>query len=386
MSYDLQVFVPHTAEGDAFVGLVGEGRGLAVSQVAAGQVTVVRGGRGRYAFSVEGPHDIDADDVPSEVDVAVLSVSYRYDILVEGSAAADIPHAVRFARRLARHCGGAVLDLQTDEMWAPAGTRTVERPQRESRIRAVDLGWYCLREDFAAEPAEVFIAAAERLLPEALPQRFGDYEPLRGKLAKVGASGFITAWREADWALFTSGSPPCTGGYLESGGDRGAREPFWSMSLTFLADPLEEPGWRSAVRRLFTALASDLPAFYATAEVTAGHIWSGRSLMSDSATEQRISPLRNERWLGLSPVPAWWTWFGAHYRDAAASLPQDRVTQYSSGLMYEASDSPRRGVELKALDQWVPADLFACVEPGYDGSELPIPLKQARHLPTALRP
>jgi hypothetical protein len=248
----------------------------------------------------------------------------------------------------------------------------------------VDVDWFCLREDLNDEVPRLFIETAERSLPEALPRRFGEYEPLQGKYAEVGPNGFSGAWADATSLLFIAGTGPCISGSLNAGPNEQFPDRFWSMSLTLLADPLRQPGWRDALRHLFITLADALPAFYASASVTQGHIWSGRSLWSDGETEWRTVPLRyREGWMGLSPTPSWWTWFGDPYREFAGALPAERTTPTAHGVLFESVPEPAVAADLEPLSQWLPSNLFASLGPNPRRHQ-PVPLVRATAIPDAL--
>jgi hypothetical protein len=124
-----------------------------------------------------------------------------------------------------------------------------------------------------------YLDVARRALPEALPRRFGEWEPLQGRFADGGEPGFTTAWRDATSILFFTASAPCTGGGLYAGpADRHPR-PVWKMHLDLHIGPLaDDARWRSALRRLFVLLAEEAGAFFASAEVRRGYLWNGRSL------------------------------------------------------------------------------------------------------------
>lgn len=387
MSYDLAVYTSRKASPEQFSELIAQGAGLAIDAARSrgGALTVTRGARRRYSFTVDGPDTLELEDIPSEVATVLLGARYLYTVVVEGTTESEVPHAVRFARRLAMATDGAVFDQQGDGVWTRSQSRKVPRPTREERVTTVDVAWYCLRDELAPDAAARFISAAQDVLPEALPRRFGEYEPLQGKLAEAGPDGFISAWRDATSLLFTAGSGPCIGGHLTAGPSAAHRDEFWSMSLQFLGDPMREPAWREALRALFTRLADDLPAFYASAELTAGHIWSGRSLWSDMDTESRISPLRyREGWTGLPPRPTWWAWLGQPFTEYHGCLPVEQTMSTERGILYTASDEPLGPAGLVPLSSWLPQDLFSTLGPN-PRKQQPVPLVPATTVPARLR-
>ncbi|MFB9688832.1 hypothetical protein [Amycolatopsis plumensis] len=385
MSYDLQVYAPDQLDVGALRNLVSGIPGLEIDGVDDRRsLTVVRGVRRRYSFTIDGPERIAAEDVPAEVTGMVLGARHLYSVVVEGSAESEIPHALRFAKQLTVALDGAMLDVQTGRMWSRSRSRAIARPSRKTRVATVDLVWCCLREQVPADAPELVIAAAERHLPEALPRRFGEYEPLQGKYSETGREGFSQAWRAATSPLFFSGSGPCIGGYLGSGPGEQYPDRYWSMSLQLLADPLKEAQWREVVRDLFTALADTLGTFYASAEVIRDNIWSGRSAWSDGRTERVVRTLRHlDGWLGLSPIPPWWSWFGSPYASVAELLPGDRVRPTSKGVFFESAPEPLPRDQLEPLSRWLPADLFARIGPN-PGHQQPVPLIRAAVVPKEL--
>lgn len=385
MSYDLQVYAPDQLDVGALRCLVGEISGLEIDGVDGRRsLTVVRGARRRYSFTIDGPDRVAAEDVPVEVTGILLGARYLYSVMVEGSAPSEISHALRFAKQLAVALNGAMLDQQTGQLWSRSRARAVVRPPRKARVPMVGLVWNCLREKVPADAPELIIATAERYLPEALPRRFGEYEPFQGKYAETGVEGFSQAWRDATSSLFFSGSGPCTGGHLRSGPGEQFPDRFWSMSLTLLADPLREAQWRDAVRDLFVALADTLGTFYASAEVTRDHIWSGRSASADGQTEKAVLTLRHlDGWLGLPPTPTWWSWFGSPYAAVAELLPGNRRRSTLKGVFFESATEPRPRDQTDPLSRWLPVNLFADLGPN-PGHQQPVPLIRAAMVPDEL--
>lgn len=372
MSYDLQVYASDQLDVGALRSLVGEISGLEIDGDSRRSLTVVRGVRRRYSFTVDGTERVEAEDVPVEVTGILLGARYLYSVMVEGSTESEIPHALRFAKQLAVALAGAVLDQQTGRLWSRSRSRAIVRPARKTDVPTVDLVWCCLREQVPADVPELIIAAAERYLPEALPRRFGEYEPFQGRYSETGAEGFGQAWRDATSYLFFSGSGPCTDGALSGGPSEPYPDRYWSMSLTLLADPLREAPWRDAVRALFTALADTLGTFYASAEVTRDN------------TEYAVRTLRSrEGWWGLPPTPTWWSWFGSPYAPVAELLPGDRRTPTSKGVFFESATEPRPRDQTEPLSRWLPANLFARLGSN-PGHQQPVPLIRAAVVPTEL--
>jgi hypothetical protein len=318
----------------------------------------------------------------------LLEPTHLFQIIVEGSAAAEVPHAIRFARRLAQDLGGVVVDQQTDEVWSRGVSRTAEKPKRDARVKVVGLAWYSPFNAVPPDAAARYLAVCRRHFPEAAPRRFGEYEPLQGKFDEVGADGFSAAWRSATSMLFIAPTAPCVDGSLHAGPSEKYPGPGWKLCLDLHHQPLALDGrWRAALERFFVALASEMNAFYATAEVTRGHIWNGRSMWSDGQTEWAISPLRaRDGWMGLMPHPTWWAWYGGPYRPLVdGRLRGGTVELRQGGLLHQLEEVPSdRDSLIEHHRQWAPPELLAAVGHSEYGVQ-PVPLIRAAHIPEALR-
>lgn len=304
VSYDLAVYAPVALAVSDLRTLVSEVSSLdpGGEDTETSLMTVLRGAKRNYCFTVDGPWCVEPEDVPSEVTAALLEATKLYNIMVEGSRDSDIAYAVRFARRLAEQVGGAVLDQQIGTVWSKGASRTVEKPLRDSRVRVVTVDWYALRSDLDANVGHEYVIRCHRYLPEALPRRFGEFEPFQHKLAEVGEEGFARGWREAESLLFFSASAPCIAGALWAGPSEKHPRLVWHMSLELHCLPLTDRRWRDSLGRLFVSLAEHLNAFYASAQVTRDSIWNGRGLWSDRSTERPIQTA--DQWVdGFAALP-----------------------------------------------------------------------------------
>ncbi len=411
MSYDLQVFGADFVDHAELCRLL-EGAGLGVDQ-GDGEpsefLTAVRGARAKYSFTVGLPVRLEPEDVPEEVTAVLLAPEWLYEVQVEGSTETEVPHAVRFARKLSQAVGGAVLDQQTDQTWIRGKSRAVAAVQ-QGRIDVVELRWYTTKPASPGGPAGTWLDAARRYLPEALPRRFGSFEPLSMKLEVEGDTGFVEAVTAETMTVFFSASRPCISGSI-SGGARG-EVGVHSHSLSVHRDALADRRWADALQRLFVSFASKSNAVFASAEVQRGVGWSGRSTWFDSEVERTTYLAVRGGWSGLLPYPAWWTWFGSDYVPLVAEhldvdsveltegglfhtwgpapLDRDQIEQLRGGTTPPGGKSRRsrwlraRQPKLSSSAPWLPADLIAAVDASDPRLYNP-PLIPASRMPESLR-
>lgn len=350
MSYDLAVYASQPLPADELRDLVAETKDLHPEVVDEHEVRVVRGKRRSYSFTVFGPHDVEPDDLPSEVVVHALDPTVGWRVVVEGSDEVEIPHAVRFAKRLAVASEGVAYDEQSDDVLGAKKHRAVKAPSAE-RVRIVQLEWYS---PVAAPPAApIWLDLATRYFPEALPQRFGTYEPYQYRYDRDGGAPFTDIY-ERESVTFTC-APPCTGGGLY-------RAPYGGLvtdTLSIFADTLGDPRWRNTIRRFFTEFAARRGAVLATGEVLRNYRRYARGGVGQDVDTDMSVPLRaTDGLLGLPADPVWWTWFGTDYLPLVRDhLPADRVAQRAEGLLFEAADEPADRAQLAASSDPIPRRL-----------------------------
>ena len=406
MSYDVQVFAEHALGAEEVRRLLAEAGLHVEASEAAQSLTVLRGVRQRYSFTLGLPVGVDAEDVPEEVTAVLLAPSYLYELMVEGSSATEVPHAVRFARRLARASAGVVLDQQTGDVWAQGKLRAAPPAERGS-IDVVELTWYVRPHGSGTRAAAAWLELARRHLPEALPRRFGHVEPLSMTLDADGPEAFQRA--AGAESVHLKASAPCSSGNVAGGG------PGWAVrahGLTVHREALTDPRWRSALQRFFVDFAMATEAVFASAEVQRRVGWSGRSSSYGPDTERRTHLGYRGRWAGLLPYPPWWAWFGPDYVPLVLDhLGPHEVVRVDGGVFHARSEEPLDRDQLtaalpdppsapaprrllrhlfpSATDRgptrtWLPPDLLA-VEDTSDPSMYVPPLMGATTMPAHLR-
>ena len=338
MSYAVQVFTDRALSAEDLRRML-SGTGLAVDDAdgAAPSLTVIRGARAQYSFTLGLPVAVAPEDVPEQVTGVALAPSFMYELLVEGSSPVEVPHAVRFARRLAQASGGVVLDLQTGQVWVRGKLRAT-KPVEHGTIDIVEIHWYVRPDGAGARAAGAWLEVARRHLPEALPRRFGPTEPLSMRLNVDGSDAFVALAADETMSVYFKASAPCIEGSV-AGGSGGPG--VCSHALSLHRDPLHDPRWRGSLQRLFVEFATATRAVFACAEVRRGVEWSGRQVWFGPNAE-RISYLAARgRWAGLPPSPVWWSWFGPDYVPLVTEhLPAEQVVHVDDGLFHARGEEP----------------------------------------------
>jgi hypothetical protein len=369
MSYDLTVYAPTSIDDDGLEAIVASIPGLAVGDSGDHEVSVLRGKQENYAFTVFGPYEVDPEDVPDDVVPHVLEPTTSWQVIVEGSNPAEVKPARRFAKALAVAAGGVAIDEQTEDILGAKRARKVPRPTSEL-IRVLDLHWYSPESERSAP--RIWLDLARKLLPEALPRRFGSYQPYQYRLDRDGDDQFISTYSDVAWFNATL---PCLDGGLYSNVYGGNMVDH----LRMVAEPLDDPQWRNTVRRFFVEYARRRGSVLATGEVLRNHKLSGPPDLS----WDRSSTLRGaDGILGLPDPPIWWTWLGNDYLPLVREyLPSEQTTYYDEGALYVPMDELADCGRLAALPDPFPKSLRVKAIPSELGpSNLPT------NSPAAIRP
>jgi hypothetical protein len=173
----------------------------------------------------------------------------------------------------------------------------------EGKVDVLVVRWYERRND---DIVGRWLAAAREHLPEAVPVRFGDSEPLRGR----GGEGEVrAAWASAAPLLFLAGKKPVYHMSMTGGGSGWPVKhgPTAVQSL----DVVAEPG--DARVRAFARAVMGPDTFYVSASVAGGMTLERNTLWgpAERPAEPYLAPMGD--WLGLPPGPPAWCAFGPAY-------------------------------------------------------------------------
>jgi hypothetical protein len=264
--------------------------------------------------TVDGPVAAEADDLPAALAAAVLSPRWLTTLSVPVETSARRREAVRtLGRRLARDYDGAAFDPQEDAVIWPRGRPRRARAITAERTSLVRLGWYVEAARWPAAPAALLAAIARRCR-EALPTRYGDFEPLQNRFDPAAPQAFLAF--AAEQSAFWFASRPFFGGHAHPP-DRLGVDLDWRVLDS-------DPAWRETVVDLFAAVAEGAGAFYAEGWVEPGWNVASNNRLSIAAGRETRGPAHGrDGWQGLPAEPAWLSWFGGDYREPVAAALAD---------------------------------------------------------------
>jgi hypothetical protein len=282
------------------------------------------------------------EDVPDEIARALPGIDYSTEINL---SPIDAPEAARkFLSRcgtaIARATHGVVFDPQSDQLTLPSGIKRFAKPEPSENASVLAMSWWFVEGPIPRGEFGHLLDVLETELPEALPRRYGSFEPPQHMYAETGREHFLTFLREhlrGQVVVWYPSAPVANVhiGLPESIGPskRGFRCAYFALDVD--AEVLGQAGWQSGLERLWRSLSHALQPFYGDVRTLSGYRRN-----------------RGRYWLTRStqrhPVTAWW-WCGLPTGPAHAIVlgkPYDalwpefaKVAVAESGLKFiEAED------------------------------------------------
>ncbi len=328
MSYDLIVAAHREPRSETIEAWADE-QGFDVVAAPDGRsFTIRRPGRGDadYVCEIWGPDPAEPEDFDEELAAACLSPKW----MVQVSTPYSVPKAnLALARSLARYVAeqseGAAFDPQEDRLLWPRGKQTRTPPRTgERETSMLTLAWFVAPSRWSAAVANLGPLLARRC-PEALPTRYGSWEPPPHRFDRADPAPFVDfVANSKDGDGFWYASRPSFGGsFTAPHADKHAkgedeRVRIGEIELSFDGRLVAaDERWREALVDLFIRGAELFGTFFAAAQLEPGWIVSrnNRPFAQAAAMQEGEHFLRDRLWQGLPPVPVWLSWYGDPYRE-----------------------------------------------------------------------
>lgn len=298
LSYDLQVWTtqpPQIPSGLPDVALWQEQGGVWI--------------RGRTGWQVVvGPtHRVEPEDVPEAVRALLPGIGHMVALNLEPTAAPPSARALltRVAKALATVGHGVVLDLQAGTATTPAGVRRHVAQSTGASLTALEMSWFSVDAVMASrEGLQRLTDCLERNVPEALPVRYGQYEPPSFRYSETGrqhlvdflAEEYLTPGR-VGFVVWCPKRPVLHVGLSIGVGKSPAGWRCHRLTLTLEASVLEQAGWPYALQHLWHRMARTVRAFYADVRILQRYRTRGGTV--DELLDAERHPVCGPFWAGI---------------------------------------------------------------------------------------
>ena len=293
MSYDLQIWSVRRFER-AFIG------NLERSNGEAGKDYTIRG-RG-WQIVINSSDNVLPEDVADEVSALVPGIGYLTELNLEGEPTSEAGKLLQStAKAIARRAHGVVVDPQSDKVWTPAGVTRFIPPKKEKTFSVLNMSWWVLNDVLLrTEGRRAFLSLLGKLLPEALPKRYGEYEPPQYVFAKTGV-GHLERFikRHLDDVIVWYPNRPVTDVHVScprplGGSDRGFRTYYVEIQVESAV--LAQSGWPENLRLFWRQMTFLLRPIYSEVRTEGGYTRSGGAVWVGPESIQHNYPFTTRSW------------------------------------------------------------------------------------------
>ena len=244
------------------------------------------------------------EDLPEGIDALLPGISYVADLMLEPIHAPQSAHdkLASMSKRLAKESRGIVLDQQTGTFQTPTGLKRYTPQKREERFSILSLSWWFTDGPLLTKEGIVeFIDLLEKQLPEALPRRYGLFEPPQYEYSSFGKEhliDFIYDNRESIVVWYPS--RPVVYVHLTRSNKWGMnKQGFKSnyLKVEIEKSVLDQPGWFTTIMKFWKSASLIIRPFYGDVR-TINNVLRSRSTYSvDGKTD--FHPVRGPWWKGI---------------------------------------------------------------------------------------
>lgn len=243
-----------------------------------------------------------AEDVPGDAAKALPGIEYLTQINLEGNRTEQATKLLNStAADVAKQAHGVIFDPQEDAITTPSGVKRFAKLEKQEKISVLSLSWWFLDSRLLTQAGrESLVALLEKDLPEAIPTRYGLYEPPQYLLETTGKAHFIQFLGEnMHQTMVWYPHRPVASVHVNCPNPLGPSKRGFrtnQLSIGFEHSALEQPGWEKAIRALWQDVSRLLRPLYGDVRILSNYVWSRGRIFIGSDTESH-------------PVTSWW-WRG----------------------------------------------------------------------------
>jgi hypothetical protein len=306
------------------------------------------------------------EDVPDDVAGRLPGIRYLVELSLEpiGAPAAGKATLTKLAKQIARSAHGVIEDPQAGTIELPSGVKRygpiAHAP--DSDVSVLELSWWFVHDRFR-DQLVTFVDTLARFLPEAMPRRYGPYEPPEHEYARTGREHFLGfLGSNLTSSIVWYANRPVLGVYTAI-----SRDPGW---ITFAGRPafrcnriaveldaavLEQAGWQEGLVRAWREVSRVLAPFFGDVRTLHHYTARGRTLSFGRHTE--VHPIKSWWWNGVPPRLGHAAVIGEPYLAAWPELRERTTTDANTGLVFVSTPDWRTADDAADLIGGVPERL-----------------------------
>ena len=260
-----------------------------------------------WQIALDSSTKIEPEDVSEEVAGLLPGIGWLTELNLEGDAPATaMALARKAAKEIAKAAHGVVEDPQEDAIMTPAGVKRYVPQRSEKKFSVLNFSWWFMTDVLARrEGREAFLNLLEKSLPEAMPKRYGTYEPPEHKLEEKGRKhleDFLGT--HLDDLIVWYPRRPVTNVHLRCPDPLGG---YWQgfrsnvLEIEIESAVLDQPGWKPMLDRLWHEMTRLLEPFYGEIRTVPNQVRMGATvgMMIEDLDDNYDQVTRSWFWRGV---------------------------------------------------------------------------------------
>ncbi len=220
-----------------------------------------------HEVSIDPNMRVEQEDIPTEILLSLSDICYLTDVNIQPIQVepSDLKRIKATLRAVARTSEGILEDPQTDEIYLPTNIKKAMTLKVDKKAPSMSISWYMdpkiPLKDMYGKIVDIF----EQYLPQALPRRYGLFEPPQFKFSEMGKTHLISFLQNEESIVWYATKPVSYVFISEASGKPTSRLGFRCnrIELQIAEMAFNEKNWNFAVVRLFREMAKVLGPFYA---------------------------------------------------------------------------------------------------------------------------
>jgi len=253
---------------------------------------------------VVGPRSrVEEEDIPEDVFRSLPGIQFVTEMNLEPIHAPEAAHKMlqRMAARIAKDSYGVVLDPQQDTITSPRGVKRIIHSKQYDRISVLNFAWWFNESPLIEQGGFIrLLSTLEKYLPEALPRRYGKYEPPQYQYETQGKDHFVEFISNETLGVVWYPHYPVLSVWLGVYGGFGPRRQGYRTNSLYIdvdASAWAQPGWDIALRRFWYEMSDFIHPFFGEVRVLSNYLLQRGRLVGDRMTDRH--PIRNGWWNGV---------------------------------------------------------------------------------------
>ena len=223
---------------------------------------------GEYTISIDESVVVEPEDIPIDALLSLSEIKYLTSLHLEPytDEKTVVDKVIRYSKKLAKEFNGVVENPQLEnEVLLTEKRKTFTQKTRDADI--ISICWYMDCQQSLSNHLEGFVDLLQIYLPQALPRRYGSFEPPEFKYSETGKAHLINFLNDEHFPVIYCTKPITYiflfDAYVENQKFKIKEYRCNKIEIQMLKEAYLEQNWQFAVKRLFKEVSKLFKPFYA---------------------------------------------------------------------------------------------------------------------------